>query len=149
MARIIGLLLMLLLLMAAIMSKGGILLFIDVGSFLIVTGGVYGALLLSFGLGVRTAPRALFNRQASMQDTRLGVEVFERAKSYAIGWGIIGTFTGAILMLANLDDPDALGPGLAVALITMYYGLLLAYGIFMPCASILQVRLASEDNQTA
>ena len=76
MARIIGLLLMLLLLMAGISSKGSLLLFIDVGSFLIVAGGVYGALLLSFGPGVRTARRALFNRQATTIDTRLGVDVF-------------------------------------------------------------------------
>ncbi len=47
-------------------------------------------------------------------------------------WGMIGTLIGLILMLANLDDPDALGPGMAMALITTFYGSAMANLLFTP-----------------
>lgn len=52
-------------------------------------------------------------------------------------WGMIGTLLGLIMMLANLDDPDALGPGMAMALITTLYGSIMANWIFTP----LQIKL--------
>ena len=52
-------------------------------------------------------------------------------------------------MLANLVDPDALGPGMAVSMLTVFYGLLLCYGVCMPCASILRGRMVLKENQAA
>jgi chemotaxis protein MotA len=59
-------------------------------------------------------------------------------------WGMIGTLVGLVLMLANLDDPDALGPGMAVALITTFYGAILANLVFIPMASKLERRSKEE-----
>jgi len=47
---------------------------------------------------------------------------------------MIGTLMGLIIMLGNMDDPAAIGPGMAVALITTLYGAILANLIFLPCA---------------
>jgi chemotaxis protein MotA len=47
-------------------------------------------------------------------------------------FGMLGTLIGLIQMLGNLSDPDALGPGMAVALITTFYGSILANMISIP-----------------
>ena len=47
-------------------------------------------------------------------------------------FGMLGTLIGLIQMLANLDDPSALGPGMAVALITTFYGSILANMFSIP-----------------
>ena len=47
-------------------------------------------------------------------------------------WGMLGTLVGLVLLLQNLDDPSAIGPAMAVALITTFYGSLFANTIFSP-----------------
>ena len=49
-----------------------------------------------------------------------------------------------IAMLKNLDDPSALGPGMAVALITTFYGALLANAVALPLADKLVIRSEEE-----
>jgi chemotaxis protein MotA len=58
--------------------------------------------------------------------------------TYAPSWGMIGTMIGLVLMLGDLDDPDALGPMMAIALITTFYGCILANVLFNPIASKLK-----------
>ncbi len=50
-------------------------------------------------------------------------------------FGMIGTLVGLIIMLGNLNDPSAIGPGMAVALITTLYGILAARLLFLPAAT--------------
>ena len=52
--------------------------------------------------------------------------------SAAPAWGMLGTFIGLVLMLLSLDDPDTLGPAMAVALITTLYGALFANFLALP-----------------
>ncbi|MDR3278965.1 MAG: motility protein A [Synergistaceae bacterium] len=47
-------------------------------------------------------------------------------------FGMLGTLIGLIQMLGNLSDPDALGPGMAVALVTTFYGSVLANMFCIP-----------------
>lgn len=54
-------------------------------------------------------------------------------------WGMIGTLIGLINMLKKLDDPSAIGPNMAVALITTLYGSMLANWICTPIAEKLTV----------
>ncbi len=56
----------------------------------------------------------------------------------APAFGMIGTLIGLIKMLGNLSDADALGPGMAVALVTTFYGSLIANWIFTPLANKLK-----------
>lgn len=54
-------------------------------------------------------------------------------------WGMIGTLIGLINMLTKLDDPSAIGPAMAVALITTLYGSLIANWLCAPVANKLSV----------
>jgi len=73
-----------------------------------------------------------------------GKAIFDQFGAFAPAWGMLGTLVGLILMLANLDDPDALGPGMAVALVTTFYGSLMANLFFLPIANKLERRSKEE-----
>ena len=62
----------------------------------------------------------------------------------APSFGMIGTLIGLVQMLQALDDPDAIGPGMAVALLTTLYGAILAFLIFAPLSSKLEARTIEE-----
>jgi chemotaxis protein MotA len=61
-------------------------------------------------------------------------------------FGMFGTVLGLIVMLQNLDDPDAIGPGLSLALLTTLYGTAFANLIFAPLAK--KIRFNSVLNTT-
>ncbi|QXD16059.1 MotA/TolQ/ExbB proton channel family protein [Rhodocaloribacter litoris] len=60
---------------------------------------------------------------------------FNAAGTYAPSFGMVGTLIGLIQMMQNLTDPSAIGAGMAVAMITTFYGALLANLVFLPCAN--------------
>lgn len=59
-------------------------------------------------------------------------------------FGMIGTLVGLVLMLANMSDPNSIGPAMAVALITTLYGAILANLIFTPFETKLKTISAEE-----
>ena len=59
-------------------------------------------------------------------------------------WGMLGTLVGLVLLLQNLDDPSAIGPAMAVALITTFYGSLFANTIFAPAKKKLEFYAGEE-----
>ena len=59
-------------------------------------------------------------------------------------WGMLGTLVGLVLLLQNLDDPSAIGPAMAVALITTFYGSLFANPIFSPAKKKLELYAGEE-----
>ncbi|MCC3145199.1 MotA/TolQ/ExbB proton channel family protein [Halanaerobium sp. Z-7514] len=69
-----------------------------------------------------------------------GRSIFSTMGQLAPAFGMIGTLIGLVQMLSQLDDPDQLGSGMAVALITTLYGALLANWIFIPLAKNLQTQ---------
>ncbi|MFW5830335.1 MAG: motility protein A [Planctomycetota bacterium] len=73
-----------------------------------------------------------------------GKGIVDNLGAYAPALGMVGTLIGLILMLQNLDDPSALGPGMAVALITTFYGAVLANLFFIPLAAKLDTRNKDE-----
>ncbi|MBS3820920.1 MAG: motility protein A [Phycisphaerae bacterium] len=73
-----------------------------------------------------------------------GRAVFATIGKYAPAFGMIGTLIGLVAMLANMDDPSAIGPGMAVALLTTMYGAILANVVFLPLADKLASRSAEE-----
>jgi chemotaxis protein MotA len=52
--------------------------------------------------------------------------------------GLIGTLIGLVQMLGSLDDPSSIGPAMAVALLTTFYGAVLANMVFNPLAGKLE-----------
>lgn len=75
---------------------------------------------------------------------RAGRKVFESMATYSPAFGMIGTLIGLIQMLREINDPSKVGPAMAVALITTFYGATLAYLVFIPLAGKLAVRSQKE-----
>ena len=73
-----------------------------------------------------------------------GKKIMEFMGAAAPAFGMIGTLIGLVAMLQNLSDPKGLGAGMAVALITTFYGALLANVLFIPLAGKLGIRSKEE-----
>ena len=73
-----------------------------------------------------------------------GQQVFRFMASTAPAMGMIGTLIGLVNMLQTLDDPASIGPAMAVALLTTFYGAVLAFLVFGPIAEKLEARTKEE-----
>ena len=82
--------------------------------------------------------------QARHQD---GKKILEFMGGSAPAFGMIGTLIGLIQMLRNLDDVSSIGTGMATALITTFYGALMANLVFLPLAGKLALRSKKETLQ--
>ena len=83
---------------------------------------------------------------ATEQRHKLGQDVFRAWGMLAPAFGMIGTLIGLIQMLSHLDNPARIGPGMAVALITTFYGSLMANLFFIPMAGKLAIRSDAESS---
>ncbi len=75
---------------------------------------------------------------------RKGQELFTNMGTFSPAFGMIGTLIGLIRMLADLEDPEAIGAGMATALLTTLYGTLFANLAFLPLAGKLKVKSEEE-----
>ncbi|PPR64835.1 MAG: Chemotaxis protein PomA [Alphaproteobacteria bacterium MarineAlpha4_Bin2] len=105
--------------------------------------------LMKFGMNVILAGhkgetvRAIMQNFADNAYTRRNVQVsiLNTMASLAPAFGMVGTLVGLIIMLANMGaDPAALGAGLAIALNTTLYGVIVAKMFFGPAATKLDQR---------
>ncbi len=74
----------------------------------------------------------------------VGANVLASMAAYAPAFGMIGTLIGLVQMLANLDDPSTIGPKMAVAMITTFYGAVMANLFFIPMSDKLNGRTEAE-----
>lgn len=85
------------------------------------------------------------NELISTEDRhKKGAEIFTVMGTFAPAMGMIGTLIGLVQMLMVMDDPKSIGPAMAVALITTFYGSVMANLIFLPVAGKLKVRREDE-----
>jgi len=73
-----------------------------------------------------------------------GADIFTTMGAYAPAMGMIGTLIGLVQMLQTMDDPSTIGPAMAVALLTTFYGAVIANVICIPVAGKLKNRSQSE-----
>ncbi len=73
-----------------------------------------------------------------------GKKILEFMGSAAPAFGMIGTLIGLVQMLRNLSSPEAIGGGMAVALLTTFYGALSANLVFIPLAGKLGIYSKAE-----
>lgn len=73
-----------------------------------------------------------------------GAEIFVTLAAYAPAMGMVGTLIGLVQMLQTMDDPAAIGPAMAVALLTTFYGAVAANILFTPISGKLKYRSAAE-----
>ena len=69
---------------------------------------------------------------------------WDKLSAMGPAWGMIGTLIGLINMLKDLSDPDSIGPNMAVALVTTFYGSILANWICIPVVNKLKVKNSAE-----
>lgn len=67
-----------------------------------------------------------------------GIKMFKAIGDAAPAMGMIGTLIGLVQMLSNMDDPKAIGPAMAVALLTTLYGAIIANAVALPIADKLK-----------
>lgn len=86
--------------------------------------------------------KALLEAELDYMDERHSQDqaFYLQAAEYAPAFGMIGTLIGLINLLANLSDQAALASSMAVALITTFYGTIMANFIFKPIARKLKER---------
>jgi chemotaxis protein MotA len=199
------------LVLAAIFMGGGLNIFVNVPSLLIVVGGTVGVTLIAYPLkdflGVlKVVQKALFSKNISVDELikrfagfasktrkegilaleselkdvkdeflkkgvqlsidglepqeirdildteidyvrnrhQLGAEIFTTMGTYAPAMGMIGTLIGLVQMLQNMSDPSSIGPAMAVALLTTFYGSIMANICCMPVAGKLRARSKEE-----
>lgn len=83
-----------------------------------------------------------------MQDRHgVGKKILEYMGAAAPAFGMVGTLIGLVQMLRNLSSPDQIGAGMAVALLTTFYGAVMANLIFLPLAG--KLGLYSKAETTA
>lgn len=75
---------------------------------------------------------------------RIVQDVFKKMGTYSPAFGMLGTLIGLVQMLSQLDDPATLGPAMAVALLTTFYGSLISTLFFLPVAGKLYSRTLIE-----
>lgn len=90
--------------------------------------------------------RVMLAKDRSLAERRHnnGSAIFASLGDVAPAMGMIGTLIGLVAMLANMDDPKAIGPAMAVALLTTLYGAMLANAVCLPIADKLRLRAAEE-----
>lgn len=195
----------------AIFMGGGIKLFVDLPSLMIVVGGTLGATMINYPLkdvlGVfKVVKKALFAKTLAIRDLigrfthfsnksrkegilalegeikgekdeflkkgiqlaidgvepqeikviletevdfirsrhQLGAEIFVTMGTFSPALGMIGTLIGLVQMLQSMEDPSKIGPAMAVALITTFYGSIIANIICLPIAGKLRTRSREE-----
>jgi chemotaxis protein MotA len=97
--------------------------------------------------GVKTVDMmAIMQKQINLtqKEHKTGYSMFSSMGAYAPAFGMVGTLIGLVQMLANLDDPSTIGPKMAVAMITTFYGALLANLFFIPMSDKLKLRSQEE-----
>jgi chemotaxis protein MotA len=75
---------------------------------------------------------------------QLGAEIFSTMGTYAPALGMLGTLVGLVEMLQTMNDPSRIGPAMAVALLTTFYGSILSNLMCLPIAGKLRTRSKEE-----
>ena len=73
--------------------------------------------------------------------------VFRSVGDAAPAFGMIGTLVGLIQMLSNLSDPSAIGPAMAVAMLTTLYGAMIANLFALPVADKIESWVQNESER--
>jgi len=104
-----------------------------------------GILLIVDGTDPELVRAILETELVSTEDRhKKKINFWQDVSSMGPAWGMIGTLIGLILMLQNMSDASAIGPAMSVALVTTFYGSVLANWICTPVANKLKAYNADE-----
>ncbi len=124
---------------AAILQISPLFYFFDLPSLLLVCVGSTGMVAATYGRGAGRLFSAImswfFGSDSELSSPEEHREIASMAREYgqyALMAGAVGTVIGHVQMLQNMSDPSAIGPALAVSLLTLFYGGLMHMMIAVP-----------------
>ena len=127
------------LMLCGILMGSPLIIFFDSTSVLITVGGTVGLLTATHGIGPSIEAIGGGFKAMLTHAERMDVETHEHNAHIAqsggtlcITMGVMGATIGLIQMLAHMEDPTAIGPAMAVALLTSFYAVMLNLLIFVP-----------------
>ncbi len=82
--------------------------------------------------------------RAMQERHETGKRIIDTWATFAPAFGMMGTIMALCMVLLKLDNPKAIGPGMALALLSTFYGVLACYAIFTPMAKKLERRSREE-----
>jgi chemotaxis protein MotA len=104
-----------------------------------------GLLLVADGVDAEALNDILALQNLAVQQRhKIGQDVFKALGRWAPAFGMIGTLIGLVTMLGSMDDPKTIGPKMAIALLTTFYGALIANLFALPMAGKLKQRTDQE-----
>lgn len=104
-----------------------------------------GALMYCDGLQPEFITHAMArDRDLMVERLEEGEKIYRFAGDAAPAFGMIGTLVGLVQMLSTMDDPETIGPSMAVALLTTLYGALIANLLALPIADKLSAKAQLE-----
>jgi len=105
-----------------------------------------GILLIVDGTDPELVRNILETELAFIEDRHKSNQgVYEYLGSIGPGFGMLGTLIGLINMLANLSDPSTVGPNMAVAIVTTFYGSIIQNMFCNPVINKLKLRSSQES----
>ena len=125
------------LVIAAILAGGPLESFLNLPSVIITVGAICSGTIWSFPIDkiTQSISDAFQGHTPNKERSLQGHSIFLAMADLAIASGLLGTVIGLVQMLQNLDDPSTIGPAMAVALLTLLYGVLLGEFFFRPTAT--------------
>ena len=131
--------------LAAILMGGNLAMFVNLPSIIIVLGGCVFMSMGAHGAGgVLQALGAGFSASED-ENAKHHLAVLRTVRTTLCASGAVGFLIGLVQMLANLSDPSAIGPAMAVALLTMFYAVFLAELVVAPMINRLASGTAGEQ----
>ncbi len=120
-----------------------VVIYIDFMSMLLVLLCPLVLLLANFSLSDIRKYFAIGFKEENVDpiDLENGIVFFSSLQKYLILSGMMGAFVGIMAVLANLAEPEVIGGGLALSLMTVLYSIILTMGIAVPFKTGLQKRL--------
>lgn len=98
------------------------------------------------GYSAEEIKRLLFQEvEAQAERHKRSASIARRASEVAPAMGLIGTLVGLVQMLADLENPETIGPAMAIALLTTFYGAILGTVVMAPLAVKLDKGSADES----
>ena len=110
-----------------ILMGGPLVHFLDFKSALFVVGAAAGSVLLSAPVPITKQAFASWTSEGPLEPgaARRAAESFQQMGRRVTAAGLLGTVVGLVLMLQNMEDPNAIGPAMSVGLLTLLYGVIL------------------------
>lgn len=106
-----------------------------------------GVQYLVDGIDPEIIEQTLYNGMLqSLERNQQSQQIFKGLGEIAPAMGMIGTLIGLVHMLSHMTNPASIGPGMAVAMLTTFYGAVLANMVAIPIAEKLEIKTWEEKN---